>query len=175
MDKRIVEFIAALRASGVRVSLAESKDAFEAIDELGVMERDQFKTGLRTTLIKDSKDIPQFEELFPMFFQADQPSMNNPSKNLSSEEAEMLAQALRQFTEHMRKMMEKLLEGHPLSPQEMEQLDRFVNMDEVDDLRYQNWKVRQMEQALQFKRSSESPGRVDAAPSGNGDEPRKAG
>jgi len=151
MDKRIVEFIAALRASGVRISLAESKDAFEAVDELGVMEREQFKTGLQATLIKDAKNIPQFEELFPMFFQADQPSMNNPTKNLSKEDAEMLARALRQFTEHMRKMMQKLLEGRPLTAQEMEQLDRFINMDEVADLRYQNWKVRQMEQALQFK------------------------
>jgi uncharacterized protein len=48
-------------------------------------------------------------------------------------------------------MMEKLMEGRPLTPEELSQLDRFVNMDDVNDLRYQNWKTRQMEQALQFK------------------------
>ena len=35
MDSRIVHFIAALRASGVRISLAESQDAFYAVDRLG--------------------------------------------------------------------------------------------------------------------------------------------
>jgi len=35
MDQRIVEFIAGLRAAGVRVSLAESADAFRAIEQLG--------------------------------------------------------------------------------------------------------------------------------------------
>ena len=50
MDQRIVEFVAALRAAGVRVSLAESADAFQAVDEVGVMEREVFKTGLRSTL-----------------------------------------------------------------------------------------------------------------------------
>ena len=38
MEERILKFIAALRAGGVRVSLAESADAFAAIDRLGVKE-----------------------------------------------------------------------------------------------------------------------------------------
>jgi len=39
MDQRIVQFIAALRAQGVRVSLAESKDALDAISEMGIQDR----------------------------------------------------------------------------------------------------------------------------------------
>ena len=36
MEERIVRFITALRAGGVRVSLAESADAFRAVEQLGV-------------------------------------------------------------------------------------------------------------------------------------------
>jgi hypothetical protein len=47
MDARIVHFIAALRASGVRISLAESEDAMHAIDQLGVEDRELFRVSLR--------------------------------------------------------------------------------------------------------------------------------
>jgi uncharacterized protein with von Willebrand factor type A (vWA) domain len=57
MDQRIAQFIAALRASGVRVSLAESADAFKAIEEMGVKDRDTFRISLRTTLVKEAKDL----------------------------------------------------------------------------------------------------------------------
>ncbi len=42
MERRIVQFIAALRASGVRISLAESADAFRAVEWLGVTNRENF-------------------------------------------------------------------------------------------------------------------------------------
>ncbi|NIO38719.1 MAG: hypothetical protein GTO41_00075, partial [Burkholderiales bacterium] len=54
MEERIAQFIAALRASGVRVSLAESADAFEAIDLMGSQDRDDFRLSLRATLVKDA-------------------------------------------------------------------------------------------------------------------------
>jgi uncharacterized protein with von Willebrand factor type A (vWA) domain len=63
----------------------------------------------------------------------------------------MLAHALRHFSGQLRKILEKLAKGDPLSQQEMQQLDQLVNMDEATDLRYQNWLTRQMEQALHFK------------------------
>ncbi len=69
MDERIVQFIAALRAGGVRISLAESQDAFHAIEQMGVQNRDTFRLSLRSTLIKDAKDLPRFEQIFPLFFQ----------------------------------------------------------------------------------------------------------
>ncbi len=36
MEDRMLKFIAALRAGGVRISLAESADAFQAVDHMGV-------------------------------------------------------------------------------------------------------------------------------------------
>src|SRR5690349_20313557 len=68
MDDRIVEFIQALRAAGVRVSLAESADSMRAIEQLGITDRDLFRSALRTTLVKEHADFPTFEQLFPIFF-----------------------------------------------------------------------------------------------------------
>ncbi|MCA9181801.1 MAG: hypothetical protein KDA51_10125, partial [Planctomycetales bacterium] len=95
MEERIVQFIAALRAGGVRVSLAESADALHAVDLLGVQEREAFRLSLRTTLVKEAKDLATFEELFPLFFgQGNVPPMTDIMEDMSPEEALMIAQAL---------------------------------------------------------------------------------
>ncbi|MCK4725937.1 MAG: hypothetical protein KAT29_09040, partial [Anaerolineales bacterium] len=50
------------------MSIAESADAICAVERLGVKNRTNFRLGLRSTLIKDQKDLQIFEELFPIFF-----------------------------------------------------------------------------------------------------------
>ena len=152
MDQRITQFISALRASGVRISLAETADAFLAIEQLGIQDRETFRNSLRATLIKEQRDIPAFEKLFPLFFQPSQPpAMTDATQNLTQQEADMLAQALRNFNKRLRDMMEKMIEGEPLSPEELDELDQMINGSQMDDLRYQNWMARQMEQAMKFK------------------------
>ncbi len=54
MEERILKFIAALRAAGVRISLAESADAFRAVDSLGIKDREAFRLSLQATLVKDA-------------------------------------------------------------------------------------------------------------------------
>ena len=152
MEQRIAQFIAALRGNGVRVSLAETADAFQAIEAMGIKDRDAFRISLRTTLVKDAKDLGTFEKLFPLFFQSGiPPPMMNAAKGMSPQDAQMLAEALRQMTEQMRRMMEKMVNGEPLSQQELQQLDQMINMEGMNDMRYQNWLARQMEEALNFK------------------------
>src|SRR5512140_3042788 len=104
METRILQLIAALRASGVRVSLAESAEAFSAVDLMGVQKREDFRLSLRTTLIKNARALPIFDKLFPLFFGNGQPPSNpgNISDNLTPEEASMLAEAIRNLTERMR-------------------------------------------------------------------------
>lgn len=152
MDDRIVQFIAAMRSAGVRISLAESADAFRAVEMLGIKDREQFKLSLRTTLVKDASSLPVFDELFPLFFGSEgSPPMQNLSEDLTPEEAEMLAKALRQFNEKLREMLEKLLRGDQLSQEDMEKLAKMVGLNQADDLRYREWMVQRMEKALQFK------------------------
>ena len=152
MEERIIKFIAALRAAGVRISLAESADAFRAIDDLGIKDRELFRLSLQTTLIKDASNIPAFEELFPIFFgSGEAPPMMNLSDDLSPEEASMLAQALRKFNDQLRQMLERLMKGEMLSPEDLERLAKMVGLNQLENLRYREWMVQRMKKALRFK------------------------
>src|SRR6266540_2046575 len=152
MESRILQLIAALRSSGVRVSLAESTEAFSAVDLMGIQNRETFRLSLRATLIKDAKDIPTFDKLFPLFFGSGQPPLmgGNPMDDLTPEEAQMLADALRQFSQELRERMERLMNGEQLSKSELEALAQFVGLNQVDDLSYQNWMAQRMMRALAF-------------------------
>ena len=157
MEERIVRFVAALRAAGVRVSLAESADAFKAIESLGVKDRDVFRLSLQSTLVKDANSRPIFDELFPIFFgSGEAPPMTHPSDDLTPDEASKLAQALRQYNEQLRKMLGKMLKGEGLNSQELEQLARMVGLNQMDDLRYREWMVQRMKKALRFKEVQEA-------------------
>ncbi len=152
MEERIIKFISALRAGGVRVSLAESADAFTAVENLGVQEREAFRLSLRATLVKDVNGLPVFEELFPIFFDnADAPPMMDMTEDMSEEEAHMLAQALQMFNEQLRRMMDKLLRGEQLSEQELQALGQMVGLNRADDMRYKEWMARRMMRALRFE------------------------
>jgi uncharacterized protein with von Willebrand factor type A (vWA) domain len=151
MEERMVRFITALRAGGVRISLAESADAFRAVDSLGVQEREFFRLSLRSTLVKDASSLGVFDEIFPLFFgSADAPPMSDVMQEMSPEEAQMLAQAMRMFNEQLRKMMEKLLRGEQLSEEEMERLGQMVGLNRIDDMRYRDWLAQRMMRALRF-------------------------
>jgi len=152
MESRILQLIAALRASGVRVSLAESAEAFSAVDLMGIQDREHFRLSLRATLIKDAKDIPTFDKLFPLFFGSGQPPLmgGDLSDDLTPEEAQMLADALRQFTENLRQRMQRLMNGEQLSRSELEALGQFVGLNQIDNLEYQNWMAQRMMRALGF-------------------------
>ena len=140
MESRILQLIAALRASGVRVSLAESAEAFSAVDLMGIQDREEFRLSLRATLIKDVKDLPTFEKLFPLFFGSGQPPTmgGNPMDDLTPEEIQMLAEALKQFTESLRQRMERLMNGE------------LVGLNQTEDLNYQNWMAQRMMRAMAF-------------------------
>ena len=74
----------------------------------------------------------------------------NMMEDLTEEEANMLAEALRQFGQQLRDMLERLLRGEELSPEELETLGQMVGLNHADDLRYREWMARRMQRALQF-------------------------
>src|SRR5512132_1892769 len=152
METRILQLIAALRASGVRVSLAESAEAFSAVDLMGIQHREHFRLSLRTTLIKDVRDLPVFDKLFPLFFGSGEPPMmgGNPTDDMTPEEAQQLAEAMRQFAQSLRQRMQRLMNGEQLSREELETLGQMVGLNQVDDLRYQEWMAQRMMRALAF-------------------------
>lgn len=68
MDAKVVEFTTLLRRNGVRVSLAETMDAFRALDLLGLGDRETVRAALRATAVKRAIDVPAFDRLFDLYF-----------------------------------------------------------------------------------------------------------
>jgi len=68
MEAKVVEFTGLLRRNGVRVSLAETMDAFRALDTVGLGDREIVRAALRATAVKRAVDLPTFERLFELFF-----------------------------------------------------------------------------------------------------------
>ena len=68
MQRKILEFANVLRQSGIRVSVSEAIDAFQALDELSISDRDVFRDALRAALVKRGDDIPSYDELFDLYW-----------------------------------------------------------------------------------------------------------
>jgi uncharacterized protein len=68
MDAKVVEFTALLRRNGVRVSLSETMDAFQALCAVGLGDRDTVRAALRATAVKRAVDVPTFDRLFDLYF-----------------------------------------------------------------------------------------------------------
>ncbi len=122
MDDRITEFVRGLRAAGVRVSLAEGVDAFRAIEILGIQERETFRESLRTTLVKESKDFQIFDRLFPLYFSSGEAPLEDATSELDDNELDMLNQALSQFNDRTKQLLEWLTSGDGPSKEELEEM-----------------------------------------------------
>ena len=68
MDERILEFIGDLRRAEVRISPSEALDALAATAEVGLDDRDTFKTALASTLVKEARDRETFDRIFNLYF-----------------------------------------------------------------------------------------------------------
>src|SRR5438128_10205811 len=68
MDQRILEFIGDLRRAEIRISPSEALDALAATAEVGLDDRDTFKTALASTLVKEGRDRETFDRIFNLYF-----------------------------------------------------------------------------------------------------------
>jgi uncharacterized protein with von Willebrand factor type A (vWA) domain len=155
MEHRIARFIAGLRASGVRVSIAESQDAWKAIEHMGITDRRAFYLCLRSTLVKEAADIPVFDELFPLYFGTDMPPVLDPQAELSEEQRSMLQEALDQLAEDLAELLSWLLSGQGPSQEEMEDLAQQAGMDQADAPYQARWYARRMQRLLGWDRLQE--------------------
>ena len=149
----MVDFVQALRASGVRVSLAESEDSFRASSFIGVSDRDHFRSALRLTLVKEEKDIGAFERLFPLFFGTGAPPTLDAMAEMGEEDAQKLLDALAQLAEDLspeeiKRLLENLLRGKPLSPGDLENLGRQAGLPMASRPGEAPWMESRMERSL---------------------------
>jgi uncharacterized protein with von Willebrand factor type A (vWA) domain len=132
MESRILGLIGALRARGVRVSVAESSEALAAVQILGIQQRDRFRMALRATLMKNARDAAAFDELFELFF-GGAPARTSPTNawnKLSPKEAEVLAQLLQTLVASHRSDVERLLAGEPLSEADLRAAARAARIED---------------------------------------------
>ncbi len=154
MDKRMVDFIRALRAAGVRISLAESIDAMNGVEQVGVGDREQFRAAMKTTLVKEAKDHDKFEYFFPLFFGSNQPPLQDIMGNLSPDQQQMLQQALQALMGDMqalRDMLRQLLEGQPFSDEQLDQAGQQAGMDQASEVYQRQWFERRVQRQLNMQ------------------------
>ena len=170
MDDRIVEFVQALRAAGVRVSLAESADSLRAVEQLGVMDRSLFKAALRATLVKEQRDFPMFDQLFPAFFEIGPPPMQQPGQNgLSDEQEAQLDQAMQQMMQQLgaklQELLERLIAGQQLTREELEQMAQQAGMQRArsSSPQMQRYMANQMERQMGLDQLQALLDRLEAA------------
>jgi uncharacterized protein with von Willebrand factor type A (vWA) domain len=77
VQKKIVEFANLLRKSGLRVSVAEAIDAFEALEELSIDDREVFRDALRASLVKRGDDVPTYDQLFDLYWSGFHDNLKN--------------------------------------------------------------------------------------------------
>lgn len=152
MEQRIIEFISALRAGGVRISLAESADAWRAIKLLGVQDRERFRQLLSATLVKDPADIPIFERLFPLYFGGAEPPTLDLTQDMAPDEREMLRRALENLRDRLGEMLERLLRGERLRPEELREAGERAGLEYANHPYQQRWFTRRMLQELGLDR-----------------------
>lgn len=97
MQRKILDFISALRDNNVRVSLSESQDALNAVltsPDL-ILNQDIFKQTLKCTLIKDTANRDTFNLLFDIFFLQRNLKYSDFTKEVKEKELQTQRQALR--------------------------------------------------------------------------------
>jgi uncharacterized protein len=65
---RHVGFVAALRAAGLTVSVAEGIDAVESMRAVDLLDREQLRAALAATLVKRQQHRPAFDTVFDVFY-----------------------------------------------------------------------------------------------------------
>ncbi|MCY4073072.1 MAG: VWA domain-containing protein [Chloroflexi bacterium] len=147
MQKRMVEFIRALRAAGVRISLAESQDAMFGVDHTGVTDVSAFKNTMKATLVKNHRHQPVFDYFFPLFFSNNRPPLQNILDQLDEEQQQLLQEAMGSLMgnlDALRHLLERLLEGREFSEEELQQLGDASGLPGADEMYMRPWFERRM-------------------------------
>lgn len=154
MDKRMVDFVRVLRAAGVRISLAESMDAMNGVDAVGIHSRDVFRSALKTTLVKESRDQGTFDYYFPLFFGDTVPPMENIPDNLTPEQQEMLEQALQSLMgnlQALQQLLSQLLQGQQFSQEQLQQAGQQAGLQQGSEMYQRSWFERRMQRQMNLQ------------------------
>jgi hypothetical protein len=160
MEERIIEFVRGLRMAGVRISLAESMDALQAIGVLGINNKRVFRESLRTTLIKESADFAVFEELFPLYFGSGGSPMQSALEDLGQGEREILKAALAEMSGRLQQLLDWLTGGDGPTKEELEELARRSGASWANSPGEARWVSRRLLRQLGYKHLEDQIGQL---------------
>ncbi|MCA9774492.1 MAG: VWA domain-containing protein, partial [Myxococcales bacterium] len=141
MEARVLDFIAALRRADLRVSPAESLDAFAAIEAVGLRDRAVFRSTLRSTLVKRSRDLPLFDLLFDLYWGN---AVNVSGAGLDNRLANYL-DTLDQIPPELKAILEALLEANAAKLQvEIERASQEINLQNISNMLQVNFYARRL-------------------------------
>ncbi len=132
MQQKVIEFTNLLRKSGIRVSVAEAIDAFNALDELSLDDREVFRDAMRSAMVKRGDEIATYDELFDLFWSGFYDNLKGAFGDMEGELGEMgidLEQLLSQLAEMMQDMDGDLDLGElakALLTQDLSQLENMI-------------------------------------------------
>ncbi|MCY3794205.1 MAG: VWA domain-containing protein [Gammaproteobacteria bacterium] len=102
MDRTLANFIRALRNSEVRISTAETLDAFNAVELVGYRDRAFLKRSLSLVLPKTLDEKETFDACFDQFFSFEDVRQEAPGQVRGSEQSQAVDEAeLRQQLDHV--------------------------------------------------------------------------
>jgi hypothetical protein len=136
MVRVVTRFVHALREVGIRVSPGESLDAVQALALGGVEGRDGVRSLLQMTLVKNSNDIPVFDDVFDWFFSRDQV---NPLGIDTEDFLNALVHIVEgeEFTAAMKEKQEEdgptLVANQELTPEDLKELESLKESDDDSD------------------------------------------
>ena len=155
MDDRVIEFVRGLRAAGVRVSVAESRDALEGVQKLGISNRALFRSILKATLVKEVEGQRVFDELFPLYFSNEDPPLQNVYDDLNPDEEDMLRAALQAMTGRLDNLLDWLTSGEGPTKEELERMAENAGSRWAQNPRDAIWLTREMMRELGFEQLQE--------------------
>ncbi|MBE2183912.1 MAG: VWA domain-containing protein [Anaerolineae bacterium] len=147
----MIDFIRVLRASGVRISLAESMDAMRGVETVGVSDKEVFRAALKATLVKENRDWAIFDYFFPLYFGSQIPPMQNIPDQLGEGDQQTLQEALQALMgsmEALRELLKQLAEGKPFSQQQLQQAAQQSGLDQADQMYQRPWFERRMQRQM---------------------------
>jgi len=150
----MVDFIRVLRAAGVRISLAESMDAMNGTDAIGINDRNAFRAALKTTLVKESRDHGTFDYFFPLYFGNATPPMQDIPSKMSEGDQQTLQDALQSLMGDLaalKELLRQLLEGRPFSQDQLDQNAQQAGIPQASDMSQRPWFDRRMQRQMNMQ------------------------
>lgn len=130
MQAKVVEFTNLLRKSGIRVSVAEGIDAFQALEELSIEDRAVFKDALRASMVKRGDEIATFNELFDLYWSGFYDNLRDSFGNLGDQMGDIDLESLMQQMAEMMQGMEGDVDlselARALLTQDLAQLEAMI-------------------------------------------------